>query len=535
MLALETVRARWVSTLAWGLGTAAFHLAIGAGYATQVARIPGGAKALGGGLEGAARAMQLVRWPAEQLDTFGGYVTYHNVVLLWLGLGLWGALAGARVARGAEAERSLELLLATGRSRAALLGSRALGFAASVALVCLASGAGLAGATLVAGAPDVLGAFLTSAGAGLGGLACYGLGLALAQLAPTRGLASGVAGAGIVAAYVATNAADLLRLPSWLLWFSPFFHLRGCRSLLAGRPFSVGSAAVLVGMAVAAWLVAAWAFSRRDFNGPLFALKLGVGRRSAPRLHFHSYWLSELGRGRWRLVGWATGSAALGGLLVWLEPEVGRLLSELEPLAAWVAASGGRTLRAQYLSFAADTFAPVVAAFAVTHAGLWAAERSDGRLALMLSQPIATARLVLERAAVLLVGAGVVVVAGLAGMLVGALAVGVSLEALGLVRIGLVSLLLVLAIGGVAAALAWVLRGALAVTLLGTVVGASYLLLAAAPLLDWPAWVARLSFFGAFGHPYSGVPSWQGLVLLSAVAIGGFAASVLASTRAART
>ena len=49
-----------------------------------------------------AEAMRLLRWPAERLDTLGGYLTYHNVMLFNLFLAIYGVVQGARDIRGAE-------------------------------------------------------------------------------------------------------------------------------------------------------------------------------------------------------------------------------------------------------------------------------------------------------------------------------------------------------------------------------------------------------------------------------------------------
>jgi len=35
-------------------------------------------------IQAGAQVMRLLRWPAERLDTLGGYLTYHNVMLFVL-------------------------------------------------------------------------------------------------------------------------------------------------------------------------------------------------------------------------------------------------------------------------------------------------------------------------------------------------------------------------------------------------------------------------------------------------------------------
>src|SRR5665648_1277255 len=64
--------------------------------AVEMKDFPGGSQALAASISASAEAMRPLRWPAERLDTLGGYLTYHNVILFNLILAIYGAVQGAR-------------------------------------------------------------------------------------------------------------------------------------------------------------------------------------------------------------------------------------------------------------------------------------------------------------------------------------------------------------------------------------------------------------------------------------------------------
>ncbi|MGB8019813.1 MAG: hypothetical protein WCF04_01135, partial [Candidatus Nanopelagicales bacterium] len=125
----DTMRAHRVGAVTWIVAGGLTMLGMGAAVATEMADFPGGPQALASSVAAGADAMRLLRWPAERLDTLGGYVTYHNVILFNLFLAIYGLVQGARDIRGAEERGALEEVLATGHSRPAVVRDRAIGFA----------------------------------------------------------------------------------------------------------------------------------------------------------------------------------------------------------------------------------------------------------------------------------------------------------------------------------------------------------------------------------------------------------------------
>jgi ABC-2 type transport system permease protein len=129
--------------------------------ATEMASYPGGPQALADSVRPGVEALRLLRWPADRMDTLGGYLTYHNVFLFTLLLSLWAVVQGARAVRGAEESQSLEEVLATGWSRTEVVRDRTLGFLAVLVVVTAGVGAGTALALSAGGAPDAPGALVT--------------------------------------------------------------------------------------------------------------------------------------------------------------------------------------------------------------------------------------------------------------------------------------------------------------------------------------------------------------------------------------
>src|SRR5512135_329139 len=184
-LIADTLRAHRTGIILWAIAGAATQVATTSMLAQEFRTTPGGAAALAPGVEAAAEALRVLRWPAERLDTLGGYITYHNVLLIPLFLGLYAAIAGAQAIRGAETGGSLEEILATGWRRWAVLRDRALGFLVATALIALGVGAGTAIGLAAGGESNTVGAFVAIGEAALCAFTFYALGVLVAQLTRT--------------------------------------------------------------------------------------------------------------------------------------------------------------------------------------------------------------------------------------------------------------------------------------------------------------------------------------------------------------
>ncbi|MFZ5442001.1 MAG: ABC transporter permease subunit [Myxococcota bacterium] len=531
-LVLDTLHAHRVSLLAWALGGAltmfGMVLSVGAEYRS----FPGGREALAASITASAEAMRALRWPAERLDTLGGYLTYHNVTLFNFMLALYGAVLGARVVRGAEERHSLEEVLATGRARWAVVLDRTLGVLALATVVALALGLGISVGLAVEGEANTAGALGATLTAGLLLLCGYGLGLTLSQLTTSARPASGLSAGVLTVLYVLTNVSDKLPAGEVVQYGSPFWWALQSRPLVPGGRLDLLATLVLLASAAALVAVGALAFQRRDYLRSLFARKTRNGRRAThvPRALVGAMWAATLRRARWSLVAWTAGAAGLTALMAWLEPAVMKVW-EAFPFIAAMTGGVGVTPERAYWSFAGELVTPVLAAWALVRASSWVSELSEGRVELWLSTPLSWRRLVLERLIALTVGAGLISAGALLGLALGAWAVGGTIEFAGLARLWVTGVLFGAALGAVGALAVVTLRRASAVTVLAVVLGASYLLAYFVPLFGWPDWLNRLSVFWAFGHPYREWPTWSALAVLLVLAVPGALGAALIAER----
>ena len=70
--------------------------------AAELRDFPGGPEVLAKSIMPTIEAMRIIRWPADRLDTLGGYLAYHNITLFNYFLALYAALQGARLIRRLE-------------------------------------------------------------------------------------------------------------------------------------------------------------------------------------------------------------------------------------------------------------------------------------------------------------------------------------------------------------------------------------------------------------------------------------------------
>jgi putative exporter of polyketide antibiotics len=533
-LVADTVRAHRTGIILWMLVGAAAQIATASMLAREFSTTPGGGASLAPGVEAAAQALRIVRWPAERLDTLGGYLTYHNLLLIPLFLGLYAAIAGSQAIRGGEAAGSLEQILATGSRRPAVLRDRAIGFLIATLLITIGIGAGTAIGLATGGEPDTLGSFVTAGEAALCAFTFYALGVLAAQLTRTARTAAGITALVMTALYVFTNVWDKAGPLGFARFISPFFYFQQSRVLVPGHSFDLAATVAMSAMAVLILGVAAWAFERRDYGSVLGARPaVEKSRRSVTveRPWLAAFWTASLVRQRYGLLAWAVGTASMAGLVSYLEPEVRKLWGQLEFFRRFIAISGTGSLTDQYLAFAGTLLAPVAAAYVTTQVAGWISDLRQGRVELMLSSPMAWTRLVVERMLVIAAGVTVIVAAAIGGLVAGAIAADVPLRSEGLVRLAADALLFGLAIAGIGAVLSAFWRTGLATALLAVFIVTTYLVDLLIPVYDWPSWIGNLSVFDAFGQPYVEVPALSGLGLLAALALIGTAVAAWISER----
>ena len=535
-LVADSIRSLRVSATAWVLGGTAAMYAMGLAVASEMSRFPGGPQALAQSILTGAEALRPLRWPAERLDTLGGYLTYHNITLITFFLTIYAAVQGARAIRGAEDRHSLEVVLATGWSRGAVIRDRATGFLVTLALISIGLGLGVALSMAAGGEPDLAGSLITMAAAGLCAMVGYSLGLLVSQLTASAGVAAGLTSILLTMLYVATNVWEEIGAFGAVRFLSPFFYANASRALVPGYGLDLPATGALVALSAVLLAGAAWANAHRDYGSPLWHRM----PRQAPPEHLAprrrhlpgAVWTADLWRGRFGLLAWFVAAAAFSVLMAALQPAVMDAWNAFDFIGGITGGGAGTTPETAYFSFSAEVVVGIIAAFVVSQSARWVADLAQGRVEFILAAPVSWTRLVGERLLALLVGVAVITAGSLAGLAAGAAGVGVELSIGGMARLAADCLLLGAALGAVAAVAVAGLRSGASVTGLAVFVGASYLLGFLVPLFGWPDWTNRFSVFSAFGHPYLEWPPLAGVLVLFGLAVGG---TLLAAAIAERT
>jgi ABC-2 type transport system permease protein len=468
------------------------------------------------------------------LDTVGGYVQYRAYGSLAIVFAIWALASASGAARGNEERGLTEVVLATGLSRARVLAAHVAAFAIASFVAALAASAGLmvgaiAGQESFPIGPAIEAAVLLAAI----GVSCYSLVLLVAQLVAPR-MATGIAGALLLALFLLNSLSRTFDSLHTLRWLSPFRYYELSRPLPPGGNIDVTATLVLVAIAIVAGGLAALAFQKRDLGAALFAVRA----RARPPTYEPSgalVWRAPIVRDlydrRIGLATWAVGVSAMAALFVVLTKTIVQPLLSIPGLATYFAAILHGPIYQSFLSSLWFGVAQLLmAGFAITQVGRWSAEDADGRLELILSNPVSRTRVVIERALVLALGA--LIIAAVSGLAVGLEAHYQSID-LDRGHLAAASLMLVpvtLVFAAIGALLAARLPRA-TVGILGTFAFASYLMLQVGPILKLPEWFQDLSAFKLYGQPLIEGIDWTGLAIMVAIVLAGFWASAIVMQR----
>jgi ABC-2 type transport system permease protein len=472
--------------------------------------------------------------PPVRLDTVGGYVQYRAYGSLVIVFAIWALASASGAARGDEDRGIVEMILATGLARAQAVAARIAGFAvASFAAALSASigvilGAGAGGESFPT-VPALEEAFLLA----IFGLSCYSLVLLIAQLVAPR-MATGVAGAVLLGLFLLNSLSRTFDSLATLRWLSPFRYSELSQPLAPSGNFDVRATLVLAGIAVVGGALAALAFTHRDLGSALIALR-GPARPPMYGPSRSLIWRIPVIRGIYdRRVGltmWTAGVSVMAALFVVLTKTIVQPLLSIPGLATYFAAFIHGAVYPSFLSFIWFGFAQLLmSGFAIAQVARWAAEDTDGRLELILSNPVSRTQVLLERAAVLALGA--LIIAIVSGVAVGIESHYQSID-LDARRLAEASLLLVpfaLVFAAVGALLSARLPRA-TVGISGAIAFASYLMLQFGPIFNLPAWVQDLSAFKLYGQPLTEGVDQTGLIIMLAIVVIGFVTSAVVMQR----
>lgn len=481
-----------------------------------------------------ASRFTLLLAPPVRPDTVGGYVQYRAYGGLAILFAAWAMAAASGAFRGDEERGVVEAELATGTTRLALIAARVLAYSAGVFVAAMAAGVAVMLGAASEGETIGLGGVLQAAAA-LTALAvcCYALTLLVVQFTAAR-LATATAGVVLLALFLDNS---LSRTFSWLStarWLSPFRYFDLSQPLAPGGAFDARATLILAGASVVAAALAAAAFSARDLGAPV--LRPPAPRR-APRFEPSrvAAWrvpaVRDLYEQRAGIAVWVAGVAALGAIAVSMTKTVVDPLLEIPALARFFGSYVHGAVFASFLGFFWFTMAQLLfTAFAIVQVARWSSDDLDGRLQLLLSQPVSRAAVVAERLVAITAAAAVIALVSAAAVAEMSRAQGIELDLARLVQASLLLVPFTLAFAGVGSLLAaWNPRAA--VGLVGAIAFAAYLDAQVGSFFRWPDWVQDLSAFKLFGTPMSDGLDARNLALMLLIALAGFGTSILAMQR----
>jgi ABC-2 type transport system permease protein len=481
----------------------------------------------------AARFTVLVPPPIRP-DTVGGYVEFRGFHELAIIFSVWALFSAVGFVRGDEERGIVEASLAAGTTRVILVATRAASFA--VAIVVASAAAGAAFVVGVASGGESIEpmrvievcALLVAIG-----LACYGVALLVAQIATAR-TAAASAGIVLVALFLLNSLSRSFTSLSTWRWLSPFRYYDLSQPLPPGGYFDLRGFVVLILVAAIATAAAALAFERRDVGEALLRFPV----RDRPPLYEPNaapWWRIPVLRGvydrRFGLAAWSIGLALVAILFAALARSIVQVLLSLPTLLPYLSIFVHTQVYPAVLGYTWFGFAELlIAGFAIVQVARWAAEDTDGRLEMILSEPISRSAVVVERMAILATGALLIAAVSAGALFYASHANGIDLDGKRLIAASLmlVPFCLVFAAAG-SLLTAWNPRAA--VGLLGAFAFASYLDTELGPIFKLPQWLQDLSAFKLFGTPLLTGVDGRNLTLLLLLAAAGLGSSILLMQR----
>ncbi len=533
----KTLREYRVPILGWGIGLAFLVYANMYAFAQLSLSARQDAASLG-------QSMRFFGDPIA-LTTMGGYTTWKVMDSLPPFLGIWAVLAGARLLRREEERHSLDVLLATPRSRSRVIGEKLVALVTALAAIGAVIGLGVMGGESKAGVQvDAGAALLAGLNVSLAALVFGMLALLLAQVVRTAGTAAGLSGTVMVLAYLMDGTGRVAKA-GWLQHLSPLYYYSLSKPLIASRGIDGGGVLVLVLLAVVLGAASIPLFLLRDVGGvawkhhgvrPTAAGGAALDRALASR-SLGSVWARGLASQAPAAVWWIAGLGMYGawttGAARSTEDSLRKILADAPRQASQLLGSHNVMTDAGFLAAILFLYLPLLLVlYALVEAGAWARDLDAGALELVLATPAPRRRVILERfGALTLLLAGAPVVVELIVLVSGRLA-GLNLEAgyvtaamLGIFPLELITASVVFLLAGRAAA-------AIGTGVVGGLVALSFVASLLYTVLNLPAWLADLSMFHQYGSPITDGPRWGASLAMAALAAVVLALGVFGFSRA---
>jgi putative exporter of polyketide antibiotics len=458
-------------------------------------------------------------------DTAAGYLQWRGYGLFAIVFSAWGLLSACGAVRRDEDRGLVESWLSSGISRLRLLATRTMFFALlSAEIVFLTGAAGWLGC-LIAGSPTHV-AGVVGESVALWGLtlACFGIGLLVAQMAADFRSAAALGSVVLLLMFLLDSIGRSSVDRSPFTDISVFTLFNQSHSVAPGGTFSPGAAILLFVIGALATVAASVAFVRRDVGAGLIRIRRARGHdvhdaSSNPLLRIpiiRGLWIRRIGS-----LGWTVGMAVIAAAVVLLVNVTATFFVSTPSLSPYLRGLPGAVdtvlLALIWLSFAQA----LVAIFAITSVSRWSSDDSSGVLEMQLAEPLPRWGVLAERAAELTVRVTLMAFVAMAVILVLAPAEGIRVD---VGRLATSTALLVpfaLTFAAAGALLAgW--RPRVAVVVLSTITVVSYLIFELGPLFKWPGWADNLSVFQLYGTPLITPVFVGGLIAMLAIVVVGF-------------
>ncbi len=456
------------------------------------------------------------------VDTLGGFISWHYGAYFALLAGLWSILALSSILAGEARRGSLDFAVATAHSKRSIALEKLAGHATAVGIAMafvaiLAWATGVVGSTLPGDAISPLAAISFAIGLGIRALVAGSIAFALAPFFG-RGAAAGIAGALMLGGYVIQSyrtvvpAFDALANATWFSWTAGHVPLAG-QSDWAGIALAAVGCVVLLAVGVEA-------FARRDVG---VTISLPAPRLPRALLGVHG----PLGRSFGDLLptamAWGIGLGLYGVLMaaasrslldaLAASPAMADIFRNLIPGIDMTTAEG-------FLQLAfADVGFVLIGLAAATFIASRSSDETSGRLELQLATPLTRARWAVAS------GTAVWLAIALVTVLLGA-AVALGVASVGQDPLTPAAGTLVLAVygaalAGIGVAVAGVSRASFAMPAVLAIAIVTFLVDLLAPALRLPDWVQQLALTAHLGEPLVGAWDGAGIVACLALAIGG--------------
>jgi polyether ionophore transport system permease protein len=519
-----------------GFGAVAFLVTLlqASGFYKVAGRTEAERQAFGHSMSALAAQFTVIIAPPIRPDTVGGYVQWRAFGFLAILFAIWALASAGGAARGDEERGIVESILASGLSRPRMIAARVAAFATGSIVAALAAGAGMLVGVASGGETfSAVTALEAAVMVAVLAVSCYSLTLLFAQLTSARN-STAFAGVILLGLFLINSLSRTFDALARWRWLSPFHYYEQSSPLAPGGTLDVAATLLLLAIAVAAAVLAGFAFRYRDIGSPLISIP-APRRRASYEMSRSPIWrvpvVRDLYERRASLLLWTAGVSALGAIFVVLTKTIVQPLLAIPELAPYFAIFVNGNIYASFLGYIWFGFAQLLmAGFAITQVARWSAEDSDGRLELVLGNPISRARVVVERLIVLTLGASII--AAVSGVAVGIEAhyQSIDLNSRSLAEASLLLVPFTLVFGAVGALLASRIPRA-TVGILGAFAFASYLTVQLGPIFKLPAWAQDLSAFKLFGQPLTSGVDQTGLVVMLAIVIAGLGASAMVMER----